>query len=314
MTLIFMYKNLRAVAVLAALGLTGGALAACGDSGGGTGGKGHVDVVAAFYPLEYVTKQVGGDHVTVTNLVKPGAEPHDLELNARQVGQVSEADLVVYLHGFQPAVDQAVEGQAKDRALDAATVSPLIQDHTPIEGGEAHQDETGADPHIWLDPTRLAAVADAVAARLGKVDSEHAGDFTRNAAALRTQLTALDGEFETGLAHCRSKSIVTSHNAFGYLAARYGLTQIGITGLTPDSEPTAGRLAEVAQLAKREKVEVIFFETLVSPKIAETLADEIGAKAQVLDPLEGLKAGSGADYISVMRSNLATLRSALGCS
>jgi zinc transport system substrate-binding protein len=310
MTLIFMYRYRRTVALLAAFCLTG--LAACGSAG--AGGTGRVEVVAAFYPLEYVTKKVGGSHVAVTDLVKPGVEPHDLELNPRQVAAVSQAGLVVYLKGFQPAVDQAVEGEAKDRALDAATVTPLLGDHTPIEGGQAQQDETGADPHLWLDPTRLARVADAVAARLGKVDPDHAAEFTRHAAALRTELTALDAEYRTGLAHCTSRSIVTSHNAFGYLARRYGLTQIGITGLTPDTEPTAARLAEVARLAKREKVEVIFFETLVSPKIAETLAAEVGARAEVLDPIEGLKAGNGADYISVMRSNLATLRSALGCS
>jgi zinc transport system substrate-binding protein len=313
MTLTFMYKCLRATAVLAALALTGGVLAACG-SGQGTGGDGRVAVVAAFYPLEYVAKKVGGDRVDVTNLVKPGAEPHDLELNPRQVASVGQAGLVVYLRGFQPAVDEAVAGQAKDRALDAASVKPLLQGHTPIEGGEAHHDETGADPHLWLDPTRLAGVADAVAARLGRLDATHAAEFTRNAQALRAELTALDGEYRTGLAHCASRSIVTSHNAFGYLAQRYGLTQVGITGLTPDSEPTAARLAEVARLAKREHVTVIFFETLVSPKIAETLAAEVGAQAKVLDPLEGLKAGSDADYISVMRSNLVTLRSALGCS
>ena len=313
MTLIFMYRYLRTVAVLAALGLTGCALAACGG-GPASGGNGKVDVVAAFYPLEYVTTKVGGDHVRVTDLVKPGVEPHDLELNPQQVGAVSQAGLVVYLKGFQPAVDQVVDGEAKDRALDAATVTPLLGGHTPIEGGEAHRDETGADPHVWLDPTRLAAIADAVAARLGKVDPAHAADFTRNAGALRTTLTALDGEYRAGLAHCTSRSIVTSHNAFGYLAHRYGLTQVGITGLTPDTEPTGARLAEVAQLARREKVKVIFFETLVSPKIAETLAAEVGARAEVLDPIEGLKAGNDADYISVMRSNLATLRSALGCS
>jgi zinc transport system substrate-binding protein len=310
MTLIFMYRYRRTAALLAAFCLTG--LAACGSAG--AGGTGRVEVVAAFYPLEYVTKKVGGSHVAVTDLVKPGVEPHDLELNPRQVAAVSQAGLVVYLKGFQPAVDQAVEGEAKDRALDAATVTPLLGDHTPIEGGQAQQDETGADPHLWLDPTRLARVADAVAARLGKVDPDHAAEFTRHAAALRTELTALDAEYRTGLAHCTSRSIVTSHNAFGYLARRYGLTQIGITGLTPDTEPTAARLAEVARLAKREKVQVIFFETLVSPKIAETLAAEVGARAEVLDPIEGLKAGNGADYISVMRSNLATLRSALGCS
>jgi zinc transport system substrate-binding protein len=303
-----MYNALRAAAVIAALGLT----AACGGTATGSGS--HVDVVAAFYPLQYVTEQVGGDHVKVTNLVKPGAEPHDLELSPQQIGEVSQAGLVVYLSGFQPNVDAAVANEAKDRSLDAAAVAPLRNGYTPIEEGHLHEDEKGKDPHVWLDPTRLAGIADAVAARLGKLDSAHAAEFAKNAADLRAKLTTLDGEYRTGLATCRSRTMVVSHNAFGYLAERYGLTEIGITGLTPEAEPTAARLTEVARLAKREKVQVIFFETLVSDKIAKTLAAEVGARAEVLDPLEGLGAGNTGDYISVMRTNLATLRSALGCS
>jgi zinc transport system substrate-binding protein len=309
MTFIFMYSRLRTAALTLALAL---GATACGSAD--TGGTGHVDVVAAFYPLQYVTAQVGGDHVAVTNLVKPGAEPHDVELTARQVADVSKADLVVYLHGFQPAVDEAVAGQARDKSVDAAAVSPLRNGYTPIEDGEPHADEHGQDPHVWLDPTRLAAIADAVAARLGKADPDHAADFTANAAALRRQLTTLDTDYQKGLATCQSRTIVVSHNAFGYLAERYGLRQIGITGLTPEAEPTAARLAEVAKLARQEKARVIFFETLVSPKIAETLAKEVGARAEVLDPIEGLQPGNDGDYISVMRSNLSTLRSALGCS
>jgi zinc transport system substrate-binding protein len=312
MTLIFMYKSLRLAATLTAIGLT----AACG-SGGSAVGDAHVEATAAFYPLQYVTEQVGGDHVHVENLVKPGAEPHDLELSPRQLVQLSDAGLVVYLSGFQPNVDEAVAQQARDSALDVATVSPLLDEHALADGHTAddgHGHDTGRDPHIWLDPTRLADVADAVAGRLGKLDADHAAEFTKNAATLRTELTALDTEYKQGLATCATRSLVVSHEAFGYLAHRYDLHQIPITGLTPEEEPTAARLAEVARIAKQEKAKVIFFETLVSPKIAETLAQEVGARAEVLDPLEGLGAGSRDDYISVMRSNLATLRSALGCS
>jgi zinc transport system substrate-binding protein len=312
MTLIFMYKSLRLAATLTAIGLT----AACG-SGGSAVGDAHVEATAAFYPLQYVTEQVGGDHVHVENLVKPGAEPHDLELSPRQLVQLSDAGLVVYLSGFQPNVDEAVAQQARDSALDVATVSPLLDEHALADGHTAddgHGHDTGRDPHIWLDPTRLADVADAVAGRLGKLDADHAAEFTKNAATLRTKLTALDTEYKQGLATCATRSLVVSHEAFGYLAHRYDLHQIPITGLTPEEEPTAARLAEVARIAKQEKAKVIFFETLVSPKIAETLAQEVGARAEVLDPLEGLGAGSRDDYISVMRSNLATLRSALGCS
>jgi zinc transport system substrate-binding protein len=304
MTLIFMYKSLRLAAVVTTLGVA----AACGSTE--AGGDAHVQVTAAFYPLQYVTEQVGGDHVHAENLVQPGAEPHDLELSPRQVAQLGDAGLVVYLKGFQPSVDEAVAQEAPDKALDVTTVAPLLDETADDGHGHSH----GRDPHLWLDPTRLADVADAVAKRLGEADRAHAADFTANAQALRAKLTSLDAEYRKGLATCDRRSLVVSHEAFGYLAHRYDLHQVAITGLTPEDEPTAARLAEVARIAKAEKAEVIFFETLVSPKVAQTLADEIGARAEKLDPIEGLEPNSRDDYISVMRSNLATLRSALGCS
>jgi zinc transport system substrate-binding protein len=285
---------------------------ACSTANAGDSGK--VDVVAAFYPLEYVTTQVGGDRVHVHNLVKPGAEPHDMELTPKQIAEISDADLAVYLGGFQPAVDEAVAEHATDKSVDAATVQPLVDGFVPLEEGELHEDEQGKDPHVWLDPTRLAAIADAVAKKLGEVDAEHAADYNARAEDLRTTLTALDAEFKKGLATCKQKTIVVSHNAFGYLANRYGLTQLAITGLTPEEEPSPARLAEVTSFAKTNKVKAIFFETLVSDKVAKTLANEVGAKAEVLDPIEGLEEGSSDDYVSIMRSNLNTLRGALACT
>jgi zinc transport system substrate-binding protein len=259
-------------------------------------------VVAAFYPLQFVTERVGGDMVRVTNLVKPGAEPHDLELNPRQVGQLSDADLVVYLKGFQPAVDDAVAQQAGDSAFDVATVQPLL------DGGN------GKDPHLWLDPTRLAAISDRVADRLAAADAPRAADYRARAAGLRADLEKLDREYADGLRQCQRHEIVTSHAAFGYLADRYHLTQIGITGLTPETEPTPQRLAEVTAQARAHNATTIFFETLVSPKVAEALAREVGAGTAVLDPIEGLQPGTSDDYFSVMRQNLSVLKPALGCS
>lgn len=290
------------------------AMATACDSAKAGGDGDKLDVVAAFYPLQFVAEQVGGDHVTVQNLVKPGAEPHDLELSPQQVAEVADSDLVIYLHDFQPAVDQTVADEAKDKSLDAATVAPLHDGYVPLEEGELHEDEKGKDPHIWLDPTRLSGVAKAVAEKLGDVDPDNADTYTANAETLGEKLTALDDEYKKGLATCQQKTIVVSHNAFGYLADRYGLEQLAITGLTPEAEPSAARLAEVTRFAEANKVKVIFFETLVSPKISETLAHEIGAKAEVLDPIEGLKDGSSDDYFSVMRSNLTTLRGALACT
>jgi len=289
------------------------ASAACGPTPGAATDD-RLTVIAGFYPLEFLAERVGGDRVRVSNLVKPGAEPHDLELSPRQVAVVGEADLVLRLGGFQPALDDALS-QTTDRAvLDVATVEPLHDGFVPLEEGELAEDERGKDPHVWLDPVRFAAIADAVAARLSALDRDHAAAYRSRAVALRRDLETLDQEYASGLRTCRSRTIVVSHNAFGYLAQRYRLVQVPITGLTPEEEPSPGRLAEVAAFARKHGVTVIFFETLVSPRIAKTLAAEVGARAEVLDPIEGLPPGSTADYPAVMRSNLATLRSALGCT
>jgi zinc transport system substrate-binding protein len=284
-------------------------LATAGCAGRTASGDDKLQVVAAFYPLQYVTEQVGGARVAVTNLVKPGAEPHDLELQPRQVAELGRADLVVYLRGFQPAVDDGVDQEARGKSFDAATVGPLHE--APAGTEEPGSAEPGKDPHVWLDPTRLAAVADKVAERLAKLDEPNRDAYLDRAQALRAKLEALDKEYATGLERCQRREIVTSHAAFGYLAERYKLTQIPITGLSPEEEPTPQRLAAVAAQARQHKATTIFFETLVSPKVAQTLANEVGAKAAVLDPIEGIETG---DYLSVMRSNLVTLRTALDCS
>ncbi len=305
-----MRRRLLLGGLTAALAL--GALSACGqEREPATTSK--VDVVAGFYPLQFVAERVGGPHVNVVSIAQPGAEPHDLELKPSQLLQVGEADLVLYLSDFQPELDEAVEQNARDKALDVATVTPLRQGEAHAHEGEQPAEEGGLDPHFWLDPTRLATVSDAVAARLAKDDPAHAADYTRAATALRTDLTALDAEFAEGLKTCERREIVTSHAAFGYLADRYQLDQIGLTGLSPEDEPTPQRLLEVAQEAKEHGATTIFFETLVSPRVAETLAREVGAKTAVLDPIEGLAAGSTEDYFSVMRANLKALRAALSC-
>ncbi|WP_433263382.1 metal ABC transporter substrate-binding protein [Micromonospora vinacea] len=308
------YRVLAAATALLALGAGAG----CSTGGAAGADPQRVDVVAAFYPLQFLAERIGGDAVRVTNLAKPGAEPHDLELNPSQVGEVSDAELIVYLKGFQPAVDDAVAQNGGDRAFDVTSVQPLLDasagghDH---EGEEGHAEESGGkDPHVWLDPTRLAGIGDQLAQRLGKADPDHAADYTARAGTLRADLTTLDGEFKNGLATCQRREIVTSHAAFGYLADRYQLDQVGITGLSPDVEPSPQRLAHVIEEAKEHQATTIFFETLVSPKVAETIAGQVGAKTAVLDPIEGLAAGSNGDYLSVMRTNLRTLQTALSCS
>jgi zinc transport system substrate-binding protein len=283
-------------------------LAGCGKDKGSTPDTDKkVNVVAGFYPLAFVAERVGGAHVSVANLVQPGAEPHDLELKPSQIGQIAGADLVIYLKSLQPELDKAVEENNKAKGLDVTMVSPL-------EPGAGAEEEGGLDPHIWLDPLRFAAVVDAIGARLAQVDAANAADYANGAKALHAELTTLDSDYSAGLKNCQRHEIITSHAAFGYLAKRYGLQQIPIVGLSPEEEPTPQHIAEVAQKAKELHATTIFFETLVSPKISETVAREVGAKTAVLDPIEGLEPGSTGDYLSVMRNNLTALREALGCS
>jgi zinc transport system substrate-binding protein len=302
--------GIRLLAALLALSVTAGC-AGRAAAAGFTGSR--LNVVTAFYPLRFLADGIGGGTVNVTDLTKPGAEPHDVELNPRQVAQIADAGVVVYLKGFQPAVDRAVAQEARGRALDAASVVPLLPLNTSTDGKAETETAHGMDPHVWLDPRRFATIADAIAARLASADPAHAAAYTARGAALHTELDALDAEFAARLGTCARREIVTSHSAFNYLATRYALTQVGITGISPEAEPSPRRLAAVSAEARRTGTTTIFFETLVSPKVAETLAREVGARTAVLDPLEGLTE-PGADYFSVMRGNLAALTTALGCS
>lgn len=272
---------------------------------GGSDDPGAKSVVAAFYPLAFAAEQVDSD-ADVTNLTPAGAEPHDLELTARDVERVRDAELVLHLADFMPALVDAVrDGANAVDLLDGLELLSEAGEHGDDE--EARADGAGLDPHVWLDPLRYATIARRIADELGDP-----ADATSFVAALEE----LDGEFRDGLASCESRTVVTSHAAFGYLADAFGLEQIALTGLSPEVEPSARAIESLVAQVEEEGATTVFFETLVSPGLAETVAREAGAKTAVLNPLEGLtdvELAAGADYFSVMRKNLGALRTALGC-
>jgi zinc transport system substrate-binding protein len=309
-----------AVAAATALGL--GVLSSCSSESDAADSEssGKLDVVASFYPMQYLAEQIGGDHVSVTNLTEPGQEPHDLEISAKQTAQLQEADAILYIKNLQPAVDDAVAQSEVKNKIDAATLSTL-EDHGST--GHAHEseeepaaeeeEESGLDPHIWLDPVKYAEVAEGVGKAFEKADPDNAADYKKNTEELTKKLGALNTEFEDGLKDTESKVFFTNHSAFSYLAERYGLTQEAISGLDPESEPSPARIKELQDEAKADGVTTVFYETLVSDKTAKTLADDAGLKTDVLDPLEGITGKSkGDDYIEVMQSNLTALEKALG--
>ena len=280
--------------------LVASALTLCAvGCGGASSAGGRRTVVAAFYPLAFAAERVGDGKVAVTNLTPAGAEPHDIELTPREVADLQKADVVLYLsHEFQPAVQEAVAG-ASGKRVDLLSGIGLRRG----VGEEAGK----SDPHVWLDPVLFARIVDRVGAVLGQ---------PRRSRALVARVLALDRLYRSGLAHCAHRDFVTSHAAFGYLAARYHLHQIAITGIDPESEPSPQRLQALIELVRREHIHTVFFERLVSPRLAETIARDAGAQARVLDPIEGLTPAEqrqGQTYLTLMRQNLGELRAALGC-
>jgi zinc transport system substrate-binding protein len=267
--------------------------AACGSSRK----EGRLTVVASFYPLYEASSRIAGRAATVVNLTPAGAEPHDLELTSAQLDLILDADVVVYEGGgFQPAVEDAVAKSS------AAKLDVLPRD--------------AKDPHIWLDPMRMSAAAGAVQRALSLARPSEAAGFRERERAYSAELATLDRQLRDGLAHCARTDVVTSHAAFGHFAARYGLEQHPISGIAPDVEPDPAKLAELADFVRSHGVTTIFTETLVSPKVAQTLAREARVTTAVLDPLEGLTSDeikAGASYASVTRENLAELRKALDC-
>lgn len=312
------------LAILSTAALLASGCSAFSEGGGeSSGGSGGPTVAAAFYPLAWLTERVTeGTGAEVELLTSPGSEPHDLELDVAKTAVVTEADLVVYEAGFQPAVDDTIAQNAQGDTLDVAGLADLVPveesaeehpDDAAHAGEEEHEHEHGGlDPHFWQDPVRVADVADAVAGELASLDEDDADTYESNAAALRTELEALDASYAAGLADCERDTIVVSHDAFGYLE-KYGLHIAPIVGLSPDAEPTAAALGELQELIKEEGITTVFSEPL-KPALGEGIASDLGLTNGVLDPVEGLSdATEGEDYLSLMKSNLTALQSANGC-
>ena len=336
-------RLIRSTAAATAFGLGTVTLAACGSDSANSDSASsesasvepEVNVVASFYPMEFLAEEIGGKHVSVSGLTKPGVEPHDLELSPQQVGELSEADLVVYLKGLQPAVDEGIEQAGAEHTAEASSyASPKKsgaggegeghEDHSEHEGhaeegadgggheGHDHDHGDSGDPHIWLDPLRYAQVAKGVGKELAKADPDHKSLYQKNTAALVKRLEKLDKQLRAGLQDRKTDTFVTTHAAFSYFAERYGLHEEAVNGVDPESEPSAARMKQLHQVAKEDKVNTVFFESNASDKTAKTLADDLGLKTSVLSPLESVKDPDKSDYFSLMRQNLKALQPALG--
>lgn len=255
-------------------------------------------VTTSFYPVYFFVSQIAGEKMKVINITPSGVEPHDYEPTARDIANIQNSKLLVIIGGVEPWAGD-VQTKVLELNRDLGQLIEIDEDGESVK-----------DPHIWLDPGLAQEMVRLIGDELIDLDPDNKDYYVSRMDNISARLSELDRDFESGLTECVRREIVTSHAAFGYLASAYGLKQVPITGLSPEAEPSLKELAELTNFVKENEVNYIFFETLVSPKLAQTLADEVGAETLVLDPIEGYL---GRDYFEVMRDNLSNLRTALSC-
>ncbi len=293
--------------------------------------QGKLPVAASFYPLAFLSEEIGGNLVSVTQVTPGGVEPHDYEPSPQELASVHDAKVFLMNgEGVDGWADKIIDelrqsGVVTVRMTDSITPMDGFEETEEHEEGEHEEDEHeegheeehgGSDPHIWLNPVLVKKQVELIRDAFIGADAAHADTYRQNADRLLSALSALDADYRAGLARCDLKQVVTSHNAFRYMAKEYGFETLAISGISPDEEPSSQRISELADFARANGVKYIFFETLVSPKLAETVADEIGAQALVLNPIEGLTpddVAGGETYLTIMKKNLQNLRTAMQC-
>lgn len=285
----------------------------------------EISIVASFYPLGYVAEQVVQDLASVTTIAAGSAEPHDFELSPSDVAKIVESDLAIFIPDFMPSFDAALADLLTEKIIDATNGITLLagqhDDHEPKESDDHsdednHQEEDdheseNSDPHVWLSPLNMILLADQIASRLSATYPDLAVTLKSNLETFKVNMLNLDLSYKNALASCEIKTLLVSHEAFGYLVDQYGFLQLGISGISPEAEPSPMRLAAVAKEAKKIKATTIYYETKVDPKVARVLAAEIGIITAVLDPIE-IKPRIG-DYLYAMEQNLESLVQGQGC-
>lgn len=273
--------------------------------------NGKIMVATSFYPMYFFAKTIGGDKTDVFNITPAAAEPHDYEPTTQDIVRINQSQMLILNGGKLEAWGEKIKDQLQGSNILIVTAGDSLANKQITENGQKI-----VDPHVWLDPILAKAEVSRIEKGFEKIDSKDAAYFKSNAKKLQDQLDNINKEYQQGLSSCQKKVFVTSHAAFGYLAAQYGLTQVPISGVSPDQEPSAQKLAQITDLVKKQNIKIIFFESLVSPKLSQTISSETGAKTMVLDPIEGISDNglkAGQNYLTEMKNNLSALQTALEC-
>jgi len=265
-----------------------------------------IQVTASFYPMYFFASLIGGDKISVINITPNGAEPHDYELTPQDIVKIQESKLLV-LNGEVETWANKIKENLKEKD------TQILSAGENLTTGKIEENSVmSIDPHVWLSPRLAKIESEKIEIALANIDPANSGYYKKNLSNLESELDKIDSNYKSGLANCQINSFVTSHAAFGYLSKDYGLNQVAIDGLSPDAEPSLQKLVQITNYAKANAVKYIFFESLVSPKLSQTIANEVGAKTLVLDPIEGVLNNKDT-YLTLMANNLQNLRVALQC-
>ena len=270
-------------------------------------------VITSFYPLFEFSKQVAGNSANIENITPPGVEPHDFEPSSQQISKIQESQIFIYNGGEIDVWAEKLAPELSKKNVKVIKMSDVLQ--TDLIFSQENK-ESGFDPHFWLDPVLALKQADIITQALSEVDSKNTNIYKANLTKFSQQLSDLDGNYKSNLNNCSLKTVVTSHNAFAYLARRYGFKLVSVSGLSPDAEPSLEKITEIVKLVEEKKIKYIAFESLVSPKISQTIAAETGTATIALNPIEGLtqeEMDNNQNYLSLMQDNLNNLRFILDC-
>lgn len=312
------------VALLSGCASGTGPVSSAGETSSAAGEGQKLSVYTSFYTMQDFAEKIGGDHVTVTNLVPPGTEPHDWEPQPNDIVGLEQANVFIYNGaGMEHWADSVLGSLQNDKLVkvEASSGISLLEGKSEHEDEESHADgaeeeeESSTDPHVWLSPLNAKKEMENIKNAFVQADPKNKETYEANYSKYAVQADELDSKFRKMTSELKNKDLIVAHQAFGYLCKEYSLNQVAIEGLSPDSEPDAARMAEIIQFAKERKITTIFFEEMVNPKVAETIAKATGAKTAVLDPVEGLSdenKAKGLEYFSIMEKNLEAIREANG--
>ena len=275
-----------------------------------------IQVVATFYPIYDIAKKIGGEKIKVYSLIPSGVEPHDYEPNPQDIIRLNKADIFIVIGlEFSNIEKELMEITSTNvKVIDSIKGIPLLDaEKTSNVHKDKEDNNMGKDPHIWLSPKNMITVAKNIKEGLIQTEPENKKYYEQNADKVITELQMLDTDFRKMLSNCKKDIILVNHLAFAYLANEYGFRQIGIAGLSQESEPSPQQLVKLKELALKNNIKYIFYEELVEPRIAQTIAKEISGNTLVLNPIEGSDK-LNEDYISLMRKNLANLKLGLECA